>query len=177
MLTLFISIRFFDILDVLLTAFLLYQLYMLIRGTVAINIFIGIFLVYLMWLIVKAFNMELLSSILGQFIGVGVIALIIVFQEELRRALLMIGTKYFSNSKFSFSRLLPNIVQDQHNLKVRSIVKACRAMSISKTGALMVIEKRTKLSSLIQLKDVIDATTSSRLIVSIFNKIFVKSIS
>lgn len=170
MLPIFITIRFFDLLDILLTAFLLYQLYMLIRGTVAINIFIGVFLIYLMWLIVKALNMELLSSILGQFIGVGVIALIIVFQEELRRALVLIGTKYFANSKISFAKIFPLLDDNQENIKVRSIVKACRAMSISKTGALIAIEKQTKLSSLIQLKDILDARTSSRLIVSIFNK-------
>ena len=103
----FITIQFLDILDIILVAFLLYQVYMLIKGTVAINIFAGIFAVYLLWLIVKALNMQLLSSILGQFIGVGVIALIIVFQQEIRRFLLMIGTKYFvrGSKKFSIERL------------------------------------------------------------------------
>jgi DNA integrity scanning protein DisA with diadenylate cyclase activity len=71
--TLFISIRILDVIDILLVAFLLYQIYMLIRGTVAINIFLGIFTLYIFWLVVKALNMELLSSILGQIIGVGVI--------------------------------------------------------------------------------------------------------
>ena len=79
----FITIRILDIVDILLVAFLLYQIYMLIRGTVAINIFMGIFLLYIIWLVVRALNMELLSSILGQIIGVGVIALIIVFQQEI----------------------------------------------------------------------------------------------
>ena len=60
--------------DILLVAFLMYQVYMLIRGTAAINIFIGLFFVYILWLVVKALNMSLLSAILGQFIGVGVIA-------------------------------------------------------------------------------------------------------
>ena len=76
MLTSFISIRVLDIIDVLLVAYLMYQVYMLIRGTVAMNIFIGILSLYLLWIIVKALKMELLGTILGQVIGVGVIALI-----------------------------------------------------------------------------------------------------
>ncbi|MFO7865116.1 MAG: hypothetical protein R6U85_14045, partial [Salinivirgaceae bacterium] len=71
----FISLRFLDILDILLVAFLMYQLFVLIKGTVAINIFVGLFSVYLFWQLVNALNMDLLSTILGQFMGVGVIAL------------------------------------------------------------------------------------------------------
>ena len=102
MITAFITVRFLDILDIILVAFLLYQVYNLIKGTVAINIFIGIFALYLLWLVVRALNMELLGSILGQVIGVGVIALIIVFQQEIRRFLLVIGSRYISNYSFQF---------------------------------------------------------------------------
>ena len=105
MMSLFINIRFFDILDIFLVAILLYQFYRLIKGTVAINIFIGIFALYLVWLIVKAFKMELLSNIMGQFIGVGMIALIVVFQQELRRFLIIIGTRYFRSKRFSFDKV------------------------------------------------------------------------
>jgi len=69
-----------DIIDIFLVAIIFYQLYRLIRGTAAFSIFLGIFFVYLFWLVVKALNMELISAIIGQVIGVGVIALIIVFQ-------------------------------------------------------------------------------------------------
>ena len=79
MLEQFITIRILDIIDILLVAFLMYQVFLLIRGTVAISIFIGILSVYLLWIIVKALDMPLLGSILGQVIGVGVIALIVVF--------------------------------------------------------------------------------------------------
>ena len=78
----FITIRFLDIVDILLVATLLYQIYRLIRGTVAFNIVIGFFLVYLVWVVMRSLGMELLSSIIGQFIGVGVLALIIVFHPE-----------------------------------------------------------------------------------------------
>ena len=90
MLLSFIHISLLDMLDIFLVAVLLFQLYRLIKGTIAINIFVGIFGVYLFWLLVKALNMELLSSILGQIIGVGVVALIIVFQQEIRRFLLIL---------------------------------------------------------------------------------------
>ncbi|MGZ4118516.1 MAG: TIGR00159 family protein, partial [Bacteroidia bacterium] len=89
---LFITVRWIDVVDILLVAALIYQLYYLVKGTVAINIFIGIILFYLLWLVVKALNMQLFGSILGKFIDVGFIALLIVFQQELRRFLLFIGT-------------------------------------------------------------------------------------
>ena len=101
----FLEFNILDILDIILVAFLLFQLYKLTKGTVAIRIFIGIAAIYLIWKLVEALQMELLSEILGQFIGVGVLAVIIVFQQELRRFLLMIGnTKFFSKEgvlKFS----------------------------------------------------------------------------
>ena len=81
----FITIRFLDFIDILLVTLLLYQLYRLLKGTVAFNIIIGLFSLYLLWLIVKLLNMELIGSIMGQFIGVGVLALIIVFHPEIRK--------------------------------------------------------------------------------------------
>ncbi|HPN22320.1 MAG TPA: TIGR00159 family protein, partial [Tenuifilaceae bacterium] len=124
---LFITIRVLDIIDIIMVAFLLYQIYMLIRGTVAINIFGGIVVLYIIWLVVRALNMELLSGILGQIIGVGVIAIIIVFQQEIRKFLLFIGTKYMSKSKFSLENLLfPRHKTDVAQVNVDAIVKACR---------------------------------------------------
>jgi len=97
-----------DIIDIFLVAIIFYQLYRLIRGTAAFSIFLGIFFVYLFWLVVKALNMELISAIIGQVIGVGVIALIIVFQQEIRRFLLAIGNRYISRNRFSFDRYFPS---------------------------------------------------------------------
>lgn len=170
MLTAFITIRFLDILDILLVAFLLYQIYNLIRGTTAINIFIAIFLLYLLWLIVKALNMDLLSSILGQVIGVGVIALIIVFQQEIRRFLLIISTRYLTNRKFSFDKLFSFGEKETSEVDIDSIVIACSNMSSFKTGALIAISKRSDLLSFIRTGDIINADTSSRLLESIFFK-------
>lgn len=167
----FIPFRVLDIIDIFLVAFLLYQIYMLIRGTVAINIFIGIFVLYIIWLIVKVLNMELLSSILGQIIGVGVIALIIVFQQEIRRFLLFIGTRYLSKNRFSIENWL---FPKQKNLiapvNIEAIVKACRNMSESNTGALIVIARKSELQYYAETGDIINAETSSRLIENIFFK-------
>lgn len=166
---LFIHVRFLDIIDILLVSYLLYQLYLLIRGTVALNIFVAIFLFYLAWLIVKALNMELLGSILGQIINVGMIALIIVFQQEIRRFLVFVGTRYLSktsslNKAFSFN------LQEQKNIKIKSIANACKRMSESHTGALIVISRRSRLDLYAQTGEILNATTSTRLLESIFFK-------
>ena len=167
----FITFRVLDIIDILLVAFLLYQIYMLIRGTVAINIFIGIFVLYMIWLVVKVLNMELLSSILGQIIGVGVIALIIVFQQEIRRFLLFIGTRYLSKNRFSIENwLFPKQQSLVAPVNIDAIVKACRNMSETKTGALIVIARKSELQFYVDTGDTIDAETSSRLIENIFFK-------
>ena len=170
MITAFISIRFLDILDILLVAFLLYQIYNLIRGTNAINIFIGIFSLYLLWLLVKALNMSLLSSILGQVIGVGVIALLIVFQQEIRRFLLIISTRYIRSRKFSLEKLFSFGEKNVKKVNIDAIVNACSNMSAFKTGALIAISKKTDLLSFIRTGDTINADTSSRLLESMFFK-------
>lgn len=168
---LFITIRVLDIIDVILVAFLLYQIYMLIRGTVAINIFSVIVVLYIIWLVVRALNMELLSGILGQIIGVGVIAIIIVFQQEIRKFLLFIGTRYMSKSKFSLENLLfPKQKTDEALVNIDAIVKACRNMSETKTGALIVIARKSELQLYAETGDIIEAETSSRLLENIFFK-------
>lgn len=169
MVTLFITIKFLDVLDILLVTLLLYQFYMLIRGTVAINIFIAIFSIYLFWLIVKALNMQLLASILGQFIGVGVIALIIVFQQEIRRFLLMIGTRYMSK-KFSLENLITLGGDPLAFVQTKSIARACVNMSKSKTGALIVIARNSALELYAEMGEIINANTTSTLIETIFFK-------
>ena len=97
----FLDYSFLDILDVLLVAILLYYIYKLLRGTAAINIFIGITIVFLIWKITQALEMEMLSGILGSLTSGGVIALIVVFQQEIRKFLLMLGTTNYT-SKRSF---------------------------------------------------------------------------
>jgi diadenylate cyclase len=166
---LFISLRFLDVVDILLVSYLMYQLYILIRGTVALNIFIAIFLFYLMWLVVKALNMELLGSILGQVISVGMIALIIVFQQEIRRFLVFVGTRYLART-LSLNRAFSINLQEERNVKIKSIANACKRMSEGRVGALIIVTRRSKLDLYAQTGEILDATTSTRLLESIFFK-------
>jgi len=166
----FITIRILDIIDILLVAMLLYQVYRLIKGTVAINIFIAVFAVYLLWLVVKALNMELIGTILGQVIGVGVLALIIVFQQEIRRFLLIIGTRYLSRRNFTLESLFSVNLKTSSNIDVEALVTACENLSGSKTGALIVIARKSELSTIAEGGDILNADTSSRLLESIFFK-------
>jgi diadenylate cyclase len=170
MLTLFITFRFIDAIDILLVAVLLYELYNLVKGTTAINILIGMILLYVLWLIVKAFDMTLLSSILGGFINVGIIAIIIVFQQELRRFLLLIGkTEFFNRRNFTKNFLMLQM-SDKRPLDVHPLIKACRNMSEQKTGALIVIAHDSDLSFYSQTGDIIDSNITEAILESIFYK-------
>jgi len=167
----FITIRFLDILDIFLVALLLYHLYRLINGTLAFNIVIGLFSLYLFWLVVKALNMELLGSIMGQFIGVGILALIVVFHPEIRKFLVFIGTNYNVNKVLSLDKLFgAGKVKTINNEQVDSLVDACVSMGKSKTGALIVITGVSDLSDQVNTGEKINARISSSLIRSLFFK-------
>ncbi len=168
----FLSFTLIDLIDIVIVSILLYQLYRVIKGTAAIYIFVGIMLIYLFWMLVRAMHMEVLSTILGQVIGLGALALIIVFQQEIRKFLILIGTnsimtrqnlpsKLFSFGKNTENSLLPD---------KEAIIKACRQMAKTKTGAILVLERNSDLSFFSGSGDVIDATISRRLIESIFYK-------
>jgi uncharacterized protein (TIGR00159 family) len=165
---LFIKLGFFDIIDILLVAFIFFQLYRLVKGTVAINIFAGIFTFYLAWLLVKAFNMELISSILGQFIGMGVIALLIVFQQEVRHFLLLIGNKYNLQNIFNLERFLAK--PPVNDGVVDSIVAACGGFARSKTGALIVLARNSELFAYAQTGVILRSAVSEELLGNIFFK-------
>ncbi len=170
MLSAFIHIRLLDIIDIILVALLFYQLYMLIRGTVAFSITMGIAVIYIFWWIVRVMQMELLSTILGSVLGVGVIALIIVFQQEIRRFLIFIGSRYVEGNRLSVEKILNLRLESKPEVKVRSIMKAVMQFSLEKTGALIVVRRRSNLDMYAETGDVLNAETSSRLFVSIFNK-------
>ncbi len=169
---LFISVQWFDILDILLVALLLFQLYKLVKGTVAIRIFLGILAIYLLWKLVSAMQMEMLSEILGQFIGVGVLALIIVFQQEIRRFLLLVGSQSPFAGKGVVRKLLKWTKQDEEHvfLNINSVVKACFNMSKSKTGALIIIATDSELKFHASTGVEMDAKLSTLFLESIFFK-------
>jgi uncharacterized protein (TIGR00159 family) len=115
-------------------------------------------------------QMELLSTILGSVLGVGVIALIIVFQQEIRRFLIFIGSRYMEGNRISVEKILNIRFESKPQVKIRSIMKAVMQFSLEKTGALIVIKNKSNLDMYAETGDVLNAETSSRLFVSIFNK-------
>ena len=168
MLDLFIQVRVFDIIDIFLVALLFYWFYRILKGTSAISIFLGIVAIFLIWQVVKALQMELLSSILGAFVSVGFIALIIIFQPEIRRFLFTIGTQAQEGKlvqRFKFLRVSGNA-----GLDVDAITKACQNMSDIKQGALILIARKNNLDDIISTGVVVNADISNPLIENIFFK-------
>jgi diadenylate cyclase len=166
-----VNLTVIDIIDIVLVAIILFQLYKLIRGTAALSIFIGIFLIYMFWLIVKALNMQLIGALLGQVIGVGVIALIIVFQQEVRRFLLVIGNRYMNRRRFSFGKIFSSVEEETGSPKeAEEIVRATESMASKKTGALIVLGRKSSLDIYSEGGERIDAIISAELLETIFFK-------
>ena len=167
----FLSFDIIDLLDTLLVAVLLYQLYRLVQGTVAMNIFLGIIAIYFIWKIVEALKMDMLSNILGKFIDVGIIALLIVFQPELRKFLLLLGTPEILG-KFSFGRKLLAWKGKQKifSTDLQAVIKACKEMSISRTGVLIVLTQKSDLNFYVNTGELLDARISAATLETIFYK-------
>ncbi len=161
----FIHIGIVDIIDIFLVAMMLYYLYRVTRGTNAFSIILGVAMLYLMYVVVRALNMELLSGILGQFIGVGIIAVVVIFQPEIRRFLQMLGLQ--QNQRIS--RLFSGD-NSEDDLDVDSLVKACIDMSETKTGALIVLQQTSDLSLMAEGGIAVDAKVSSSLLENLFFK-------
>lgn len=163
-----IHISVIDIIDIVAVALLMYYVYRMARKTNAMNIISGIIIIYLIWVVTKALNMELLSAILGNIIGVGVIAMLVIFQPEIRQFLQTIGLKSHSHGNI-FSRVF-NSERKSVTLDVTPIVDACLDMSASKTGALIVIQQQSDMSLIADTGIRIDAVTSKSLIKNLFFK-------
>jgi diadenylate cyclase len=166
----FITIRFLDIIDILLVAALLFQIYRLIRGTVAFNIVIGFFLIYLVWVVMRSLGMELLSSIIGQFIGVGVLALIIIFHPEIRRFLLYIGSHNQITRLLSLDKLFHNGKSSGDTGIIPDLVEIASFFSRSMTGAIIVIIRRSELTEQISTGEMLNARVSQPLLKTLFFK-------
>ena len=166
----FLEIRLIDIIDVVLVAYLMYKLYKLIKGTVALSIFIGLFTFVLFWLMIKTLNMQLSSTILDTFVNVGVIALIVVFQPEIRRFLLMLGNRYNLTKRFAFDRLFDSKSPGMMSFYVEPLIRACEEFSVSRTGALIVITRQSDLVDYVKTGELINAVISKQLLKTIFYK-------
>lgn len=163
----FISIGIIDIIDIVVVALLMYYVYRMAKGSTAINIITGIVIIYLIWIITKVLNMELLSSILGSVIGVGIIALIILFQPELRQFLQTLGQ---TRQRNSLLRRMFGKNRKQRVIDNSQIIKATTDMAAVKTGALIVIEQDSDLSLIIETGIVVDAQLSASLLENLFFK-------
>ena len=163
----FLRFGWIDAADVLLVTVLLYQLYKLLRGSVALNVALGLVSFYLLYLVVKATGMELLTNILGQFMSVGVLASIILFQQEIRRFLLNVGKATTLERVRGWARGRPTTAAP---LAVGPFVEAAKSLSNKYTGALICFAQASDLSAFAESGDRLDAEISKRLLLSIFNK-------
>ncbi len=164
----FLEIGFLDIVEILLIGYLLYRIYVLLQGSVALKVLIGFFFIYFFYLLVKAINMNLLSTILGSFMNIGFLVVAIVFQQEIRKFLFLIGGTTLNNyfyKKFYWIRG-KNVV----DVDIAPIVDALKLLGGSNTGALIVISKTDDLKFYENSGDRIDALISKRLLLAIFNK-------
>lgn len=161
-----------DAIDILLVAILLYQTYKLMRNTGAVNIFAGVMVFVVIWfLIVKVFKLELMGAILNQLVSVGAIALIVIFQNEIRRFFQRLGSKQSWKLWDRISHFFhPHQEKRKRTFPVMKLVLACRNMSRTKTGALIVIGRKNSLQEYIDTGDKINSDINTRLIENIFFK-------
>jgi diadenylate cyclase len=168
LLTGFLKIRFLDVIDILLVAFILYEIYNLLKGSVSINMLFVIVAMFFVWRITDALQMELLREILGAFFSVGIIALFIIFQPELRQFLLSLGKPDFIQKRrrrflfWHFSEDSPYIVD------IDKIVYACQKMSNSRQGALIILTRQHDLRIIKDTGQYLNADISVDLLENIF---------
>lgn len=168
----FLNFSFTDIIDILMVTVSIYLIFKWIKGSAAMNIFIAILVLFVLRVVVTAFNMKLMSALLGTFLDVGMLALIIIFQPEIRHFLNRFGSRYgVSGKRGTFLSRILGIKETQlGNETVNELTEACRAMSENKTGALIVLQGKESLDFIVETGDKVDAVVRRRLIMNIFFK-------
>jgi len=168
----FLKFNFFDVLDIVLVALLVYQLYVLIKGTIAANIFIGLALVCVLYFVVKGLHMKLLTGILENFMNAGIICIVVVFQQEIRRFLLLVGKNAtLQRNKAWWQYFFGKTEIEKNNYgRIKPIVDACKSMKQTRTGALIVFTKYYDEQFYQNSCELLDAKISKRLLESIFQK-------
>lgn len=168
----FLPVRVWDILDILIVGYLMYQIYKLLRGSIAFNIFVGVLTLYVVWWLVNQLGMDLLSAVLDQFVSVGVIIIIIIFQPEVRRFLLFLGNTTLRQRSNFLGRILDRNLEntEEKARQLRALRSAIVRMSKRKTGALIVLAGSLDLEGLVSSGVEMDADISEPLLESIFNK-------
>lgn len=158
-----------DAIDILITASLLYYIYKTMKESGTLNIFVGVLAFIVLWIVVsRILDMKLIGSIMDKFINIGLIVLVVLFQDQIKRFLVELG----SNKRWGFFRRIFSKKDNQSNPKqwIIPVVYACMSMSKSKTGALIVIQQEVPLENYERTGDLIDAKINTRLIENIFFK-------
>lgn len=169
----FLQLSLTDILDILLLALIIYIAFRWIKGTSAMSIFVAIISLYVIRVLVSAFNMRLMNALMETVLDVGFIALIVIFQPEIRKFLIRIGNRYMKSAKGQkiFDKLFGGRKTNASaNEAANEITEACRRMSEDKTGALIVIAHSIPLDEITSTGDNIDAAIHRRLIMNLFFK-------
>ena len=168
----FLPVRIWDILDILIVGYLIYQIYKLLRGNIAFNIFVGVLTLYVVWWLVNQLNMDLLAAVLDQFVSVGVIIIIIIFQPEVRRFLLFLGNTTLRQRSNFVGRIIDRNLEntEEKARQIRAMRSALLRMSKKQTGALVVLAGNLSLDGLVSSGVALEAEISEPLIESIFNK-------
>ncbi len=168
----FLEIHIVDIIDILLCAYVLYFIYRFIRGTMAANIVMSILAFLLLWVIVRTLNMSMMTAIMNSFINIGLIALIVIFQPEIRSSLIRLSSEHSFFQRLGIDKLLYSNIDEDVAPKslIDNLVGACNNMSKSKTGALIVIRRKASLTDIIKSGDEINSQLSQQLIETIFFK-------
>ena len=169
----FLHLSFVDILDIALVAAIIYAALRWLKGSSAMNIFIAIIFLLVAHLVADSLQMKMVGTLLGTLLDVGAIALIIIFQPEIRRFLNRIGSSAGKTiDKRNFLRwLLPSkAMMEVDGKDIDEIAQACMEMGEQKVGALIILRKRNELEDIIATGDRIDARISNRLIQNIFFK-------
>ena len=164
------TFRWVDLLDFTLVIILLYQFYRLLRGGVAVRIFIGFVVVYVTYLLVRAIGLRLLSNILGQFISVGVIAALILFQQEIRRFLMMIGKGTFLKHLLRKSLKTKKNRTPERKPDIQILVSTAKNLSKNNYGALIVLNRNPDPEIHVRSGIQLDAVLSKQLLICIFEK-------
>ena len=163
-------LRWIDLVDLGITALLVYQVYKLLRGSIAINLFLGVLSIYAFWKVVGFLDMRLLDAILEQFLGLGVLAFIILFQPELRQFLLFLGRgRQFSENRY-WKKYVVKEADSNLDQTLLEISEAILKMAKEKVGALVCLEKGTPINFVEETGVPVDAVVSHSLLESIFTK-------
>lgn len=167
----FLPVRIWDILDILIVGYLMYQIYRLLKGNIAFNILIGVVMLFFTWEFVKQLEMVVLETALERFASVGVIIIAIIFQQEIRRFLLLLGNTTLKQRGNFLGRLLDRNIPKDGNLGIQAaLLQAVQRMSKKRIGALIVFTKDIELNAIIDTGVTLDALISQNLIESVFAK-------